>query len=269
VDGENVLYATWIEKTVITLVANSNTVIYNGQSQEVNGFQSLTIDGYIVSGLNAHAQGTDVGTYPTEITGTAHVEKDNEDVTNKVVVKTTPGQLTITKKSIVPDDSNGIVVDGPKGSKYDGEKHENEPVVTDTKTGKTLVKGTDYTLTYSEDVINVGTVTVTITGTGNYEGTVDTSYEITPRKVIMTSADGSKVYDGSALTKNKVTESEDGFVKDDGATYNVTGSQTETGSSKNTFTYTLNEKTLEKNYVIETKEGTLEVTPVTDKVVVE
>ena len=269
VDGENVLYATWIEKTVITLVANSNTVTYNGQSQEVNGFQSLTIDGYIVSGLNAHAQGTDVGTYPTEITGTAHVEKDNEDVTNKVVVKTTPGQLTITKKSIVPDDSNGIVVDGPKGSKYDGEKHENEPVVTDTKTGKTLVKGTDYTLTYSEDVINVGTVTVTITGIGNYEGTVDTSYEITPRKVIMTSADGSKVYDGSALTKNKVTESEDGFVKDDGATYNVTGSQTETGSSKNTFTYTLNEKTLEKNYVIETKEGTLEVTPVTDKVVVE
>ncbi|RGS29775.1 hypothetical protein DWY01_08170, partial [Eubacterium sp. AF22-8LB] len=269
VDGENVLYATWIEKTVITLVANSNTVTYNGQSQEVNGFQSLTIDGYIVSGLNAHAQGTDVGTYPTLITGTAHVEKDNEDVTNKVVVKTTPGQLTITKKSIVPDDSNGIVVDGPKGSKYDGEKHENEPVVTDTKTGKTLAKGTDYTLTYSEDVINVGTVTVTITGIGNYEGTVDTSYEITPRKVIMTSADGSKVYDGSALTKNKITESEDGFVKDDGATYNVTGSQTDTGSSKNTFTYTLNEKTLEKNYVIETKEGTLEVTPVTDKVVVE
>ncbi len=35
VDGENVLYATWIEKTVITLVANSNTVTYNGQSQEV------------------------------------------------------------------------------------------------------------------------------------------------------------------------------------------------------------------------------------------
>ena len=269
VDGENVLYATWIEKTVITLVANSNTVTYNGQSQEVNGFQSLTIDGYIVSGLNAHAQGTDVGTYPTEITGTAHVEKDNEDVTNKVVVKTTPGQLTITKKSIVPDDSNGIVVKDPKGSKYDGEKHENEPVVTDTKTGKTLVKGTDYTLTYSEDVINVGTVTVTITGTGNYEGTVDTSYEITPRKVIMTSADGSKVYDGSALTKNKVTESEDGFVKDDGATYNVTGSQTDVGFSNNTFSYKLNKGTLASNYTIETKEGTLEVTPVTDKVVVE
>ncbi|WP_303246153.1 InlB B-repeat-containing protein, partial [Holdemanella biformis] len=97
VDGENVLYATWIEKTVITLFANSNNVPYTGQMQEVNGFVSLTIDGYTVSGLNAHAQGTDVGTYPTEIKGTAHVEKGNQDVTNKVVVKITPGQLTITK----------------------------------------------------------------------------------------------------------------------------------------------------------------------------
>ena len=268
VDGENVLYATWIEKTVITLVANSNTVTYNGQSQEVNGFQSLTIDGYIVSGLNAHAQGTDVGTYPTEITGTAHVEKDNEDVTNKVVIKTTPGQLTITKKSIVPDDSNGIVVKDPKGSKYDGEKHENEPVVTDTKTGKTLVKGTDYTLTYSEDVINVGTVTVTITGTGNYEGTVDTSYEITKRNVTLTSANDSKPYDKTPLTNSNVTIGGDGFVKEEGATYNVTGSQTEKGTSNNTFTYELKSNTKASNYIITKEFGKLTVTAEDGEVVV-
>ena len=185
-------------------------------------------------------------------------------------MKTRAGKLVITPKSINPEDGKtGIQVTKPDDTMYNGEEQKNKPTVEDTKTGATLVENVDYTLSYSEDVINAGTVTVTITGTGNYEGTVATSYEITPRKVIMTSADGSKVYDGSALTKNKVTESEDGFVKDDGATYNVTGSQTETGSSKNTFTYTLNEKTLEKNYVIETKEGTLEVTPVTDKVVVE
>ena len=186
-----------------------------------------------------------------------------------MVVKTRAGKLVITPKSINPEDGKtGIQVTKPDDTMYNGEEQKNKPTVEDTKTGATLVENVDYTLSYSEDVINVGTVTVTITGTGNYEGTVDTSYEITPRKVIMTSADGSKVYDGSALTKNKVTESEDGFVKDDGATYTVTGSQTETGSSKNTFTYTLNEKTLEKNYVIETKEGTLEVIPVTDEVTV-
>ena len=264
-NGENVLYAVWVEKTEITLVANSGTRTYNGAEQSIEGFESTTMNGYTVSGLTAVTKGTNVGEYiNTVFDGTAKVEKDGVDVTDKVVVKTRAGKLVITPKSI---NTQEITVTKPADSKYDFNEHKNKPTVKDGE--KVLVENTDYTLSYSEDVINVGTVTVTITGTGNYEGTVDTSYEITPRKVIMTSADGSKVYDGSALTKNKVTESEDGFVKDDGATYNVTGSQTETGSSKNTFTYTLNEKTLEKNYVIETKEGTLEVTPVTDKVVVE
>ena len=270
-NGENVLYAVWVEKTEITLVANSGTRTYNGAEQSIEGFESTTMNGYTVSGLTAVTKGTNVGEYiNTVFDGTAKVEKDGVDVTDKVVVKTRAGKLVITPKSINPEDGKtGIQVTKPDDTMYNGEEQKNKPTVEDTKTGATLVENVDYTLSYSEDVINAGTVTVTITGTGNYEGTVATSYEITPRKVIMTSADGSKVYDGSALTKNKVTESEDGFVKDDGATYNVTGSQTETGSSKNTFTYTLNEKALEKNYVIETKEGTLEVTPVTDKVVVE
>ena len=270
-NGENVLYAVWVEKTEITLVANSGTRTYNGAEQSIEGFESTTMNGYTVSGLTAVTKGTNVGEYiNTVFDGTAKVEKDGVDVTDKVVVKTRAGKLVITPKSINPEDGKtGIQVTKPDDTMYNGEEQKNKPTVEDTKTGATLVENVDYTLSYSEDVINAGTVTVTITGTGNYEGTVATSYEITPRKVIMTSADGSKVYDGSALTKNKVTESEDGFVKDDGATNNVTGSQTETGSSKNTFTYTLNEKTLEKNYVIETKEGTLEVTPVTDKVVVE
>ena len=263
-NGENVLYAVWVEKTEITLVANSGTRTYNGVEQSIEGFESTTMNGYTVSGLTAVTKGTNVGEYiNTVFDGTAKVKKDGVDVTDKVVVKTRAGKLVITPKSIKTQE---ITVTKPADSQYDGNEHKNKPTVKDGK--KVLVEDTDYILSYSEDVINVGTVTVTITGTGNYEGTVDTSYEITPRKVIMTSADGSKVYDGSALTKNKVTESEDGFVKDDGATYTVTGSQTETGSSKNTFTYTLNEKTLEKNYVIETKEGTLEVTPVTDEVTV-
>lgn len=254
-NGENVLYAVWVEKTEITLVANSGTRTYNGAEQSIEGFESTTMNGYTVSGLTAVTKGTNVGEYiNTVFDGTAKVEKDGVDVTDKVVVKTRAGKLVITPKSINPEDGKtGIQVTKPDDTMYNGEEQKNKPTVEDTKTGATLVENVDYTLSYSEDVINAGTVTVTITGTGNYEGTVATSYEITPRKVIMTSADGSKVYDGSALTKNKVTESEDGFVKDDGATYNVTGSQTETGSSKNTFTYTLNEKTLEKNYVIAQK----------------
>ena len=264
-NGENVLYAVWVEKTEITLVANSGTRTYNGAEQSIDGFESTTMNGYTVSGLTAVTKGTNVGEYTnTVFGGTAKVEKDGVDVTDKVVVKTRAGKLVITPKSI---NTQEITVTKPADSKYDGNEHKNKPTVKDGE--KVLVENTDYTLSYSEDVINAGTVTVTITGKGNYSQETTVDYQITPRTVKLTSGSDSKTYDGTPLVKHNVTPSEDGFVKDDGATYNVTGSQTETGSSKNTFTYTLNEKTLEKNYVIETKEGTLEITPVTDKVVVE
>ena len=263
-NGENVLYAVWVEKTEITLVANSGTRTYNGVEQSIEGFESTTMNGYTVSGLTAVTKGTNVGEYiNTVFDGTAKVEKDGVDVTYKVVVKTRAGKLVITPKSI---NTQEITVTKPADSKYDGNEHRNKPTVKDGE--KVLVEDTDYTLSYSEDVINAGTVTVTITGKGNYSQVTTVDYQITPRTVKLTSGSDSKTYDGTPLVKHDVTPSEDGFVKDDGATYTVTGSQTETGSSKNTFTYTLNEKTLEKNYVIETKEGTLEVTPVTDEVTV-
>ena len=91
---------------------------------------------------------------------------------------------------------------------------------------------------------------------------------IEKRNVTLTSADDENVYDGKALTNDKVTVGGEGFAKGEGATYDVTGTQTNVGESKNTFTYKLNEGTKTDNYVIETAEGTLKVTPVTDEVVV-
>ena len=239
VNGENVLYATWIEKTVITLFANSNNVPYTGQMQEVNGFVSLTIDGYTVSGLNAHAQGTDVGTYPTEIKGTAHVEKGNQDVTNKVVVKTTPGQLTITSQSIDPGtdpekpnpDYTGAKVNSPSDEVYDGNEHKWIPTVTDK--AKTLELGKDYTVEYStKNFKDVGTVEVTITGIGNYSGTVKRSYKVTPKEYTVTTDSATKTYSGTALTAGGKVE---GIVSGETVEFTTTGSQTEVGTSKNTY----------------------------------
>lgn len=86
------------------------------------------------------------------------------------------------------------------------------------------------------------------------------TYTITPRPVTLTSDSDTKVYDGTALTKKTVTVGGDGFVPGQGATYNVTGTQTEVGSSDNTFTYTLNSDTKPGNYNIATQYGTLTVT---------
>ena len=264
VKGENVLYAVWVEKTEITLVANSGTRTYNGGEQSIEGFVSTTIDGYTVSGLTAVTKGTDVGEYTnTVFDGTATVEKDGVDVTDKVLVKTRAGKLVITPKSI---NTQEITVTKPADSKYDGNEHKNKPTVKDGE--KVLVENTDYTLSYSEDVINAGTVTVTITGAGNYSQETTVDYQITPRTVKLTSGSDSKTYDGTALVKHNVTPSEDGFVKNDGATYEFTGSQTNVGTSDNTFTYTLKNGTLASNYIITTEAGKLTVNPVTDEVTV-
>lgn len=244
-NGENVLYAVWVEKTEITLVANSGTRTYNGVEQSIEGFESTTMNGYTVSGLTAATKGTNVGEYTnTEFGGTAKVEKDGVDVTDKVVVKTRAGKLVITPKSI---NTQEITVTKPADSQYDGNEHRNLPTVKDGE--KVLVKDTDYTLSYSEDVINAGTVTVTITGKGNYSQETTVDYQITPRTVKLTSGSDSKTYDGTPLVKHNVTPSEDGFVMDDGATYEFTGSQTNVGESDNTFTYALKDGTLASNYI--------------------
>lgn len=88
--------------------------------------------------------------------------------------------------------------------------------------------------------------------------TAQATYIITPRNVTLTSGSATKEYDGTALTNNTVTA--EGFVNGEGATYNVTGTQTEVGSSENKFTYTLNSDTKPGNYNIATKYGTLTVT---------
>ena len=85
---------------------------------------------------------------------------------------------------------------------------------------------------------------------------------IEKRKLTLTSASDSKVYDGTPLTKKEVTVGGDGFAKDEGVTYTFKGSQTNAGSSKNMFTYAWNEGTNKDNYTIYQVEGDLVVTPI-------
>ena len=166
----------------------------------------------------------------------------------------------------LPDISDEKVasINAPTNVTYDGNSHQWEPTVTKAGTQVTLKKDTDYTVSYStDDFTNVtGTITVTITGIGDYTGKVEKTYQITKRNVTLTSASAEKVYDETPLTKHDVAVTGDGFVKDEGATYNVTGSQTVAGGEEgnNTFTYTLKDNTNADNYNVTTVNGTLKVT---------
>ena len=91
---------------------------------------------------------------------------------------------------------------------------------------------------------------------------------INKRNVTLTSASDSKVYDGTALTKPEVTVTGDGFVTGEVTDIKATGTITDVGTVTNTITFAKGEKFKDSNYAITKTEGTLEVTPITDKVTV-
>ena len=125
---------------------------------------------------------------------------------------------------------------------------------------------------------NVGTYPMDLTAdqfantNGNFTNVTfnvtDGWLKIDPRPVTLTSGSAERVYNGEALTNETVTVGGDGFAKDEGVTCDFTGSQTDVGESKNTFTFEANAGTNKDNYTFEVKFGTLKVTPVTTKVTV-
>ena len=245
-----------------TVTTDSATKIYSGTALTAGGKVEGIVSGETVEFTTTGSQ-TEVGTSKN----TYELVWKSAKATNYTLAKESIGKLTVKAKSIVPDDKDtpesdktGITVSEPSDSKYDGKEHKEVLTVTDTKTGKELVAEKDYSVTYSDDLVNAGTVTITIEGIGNYTGSFTKTYEITKRSVTLTSATASKTYDGQALTSTSITVSGDGFVEGEGATYNVTGTQTEVGNSANSFEYKLNENTLASNYDITKVVGTLTVT---------
>ena len=245
-----------------TVTTESATKTYSGTALTAGGKVEGIVSGETVEFTTTGSQ-TEVGTSKN----TYELVWKAAKATNYTLAKESIGKLTVKAKSIVPDDKDtpesdktGITVSEPSDSKYDGKEHKEVLTVTDIKTGKELVAGTDYSVTYSSELVNAGTVKVTVAGLGNYSGSFTKTYKITKRSVTLTSATVSKVYDGSALTNTSITVSGDGFVEGEGASYEVTGSQTEVGNSANAFEYKLNEKTLASNYNITKVVGTLTIT---------
>ena len=96
----------------------------------------------------------------------------------KTVTVTGKGNYTGTRTAtfeIAPAAVAGVSLSAVRYT-YDGSAK--KPAVTVKCGGRALVEGIDYTVTWPSDVTNVGEKEVTVTGKGNYTGTLKTSYEI-------------------------------------------------------------------------------------------
>ena len=189
-----------ITKRPISFTGDSGAYTYNGQDQTVSGY-SITSTGENTGLVNGHtasvtatATRKDIGTSNGTITVNS-ITNNGDDVTSNYEISTTAGSITINQQSVNPDDQGytGITVTAPENVKYNGSSQEQKPVVKDSNNNP-LTEDVDYELSYSNDTTNTGKVTVTITGKGNYSGTVTTTYEITQRNVTINASNASKVY---------------------------------------------------------------------------
>ena len=80
-----------------------------------------------------------------------------------------------------------------------------EPTFTVTYKNRTLRKGTDYTVSFKDNV-NIGTATVKITGKGNFEGTKEITFKITEPSEITVESIADQTYTGSALTPKVIVK---------------------------------------------------------------
>ena len=101
---------------------------------------------------------------------------------------------------------------------YDGKAK--KPGVTVKLNGKTLKNGTDYSVTYSNNT-KVGTAKVTITGKGNYTGSVSKTYSIkNDFKKATISGISNKSYTGKNITQS-ITVKYNGKTLKKGTDYTV------------------------------------------------
>ena len=272
-----------------TVTTYSAIKVYDGHPLTAGGQVDGLVNGETCT-VNTTASRTEYGTTenkPYALTwGTAN--KNNYEFKGETI-----GTLTVVRQSINPTDPpiptdpdgekpidpdrpyyGGVTVEDPADVMYDGKSHKGLPVVKDAE-GNTLELDKDYTLSYSDDTVNVGTVTVTITGIGNYQGvfihlegngdglyTRPVTYQITPRHVTLTSEGGTKPYDGTPLTKPGVAVGGDGFVAGEVTAITATGTVTNVTETPviNTITYTTGADFKATNYIIEKAEGELSIT---------
>lgn len=261
----------------VTITGVNETHVYDGTQYVVNGYNysftgkpnEITIS--LKPNVLAIARRTDVGTTYMGLTKDSFtVTSANYDVTIKAVID---GYVTIT-----PIETEIVITANSASKKYDGTPLTDDGFIF---TEGVLVKGDVLTAVVEGSATNVGDEgrnvvksykvmrgDVDVTGNYTFGNSIDGKLTINKREVTLTSASDSKTYDGKPLTNSNVTIGGQAFADGEGATFNVTGTITNVGKMPNDFTYTLNEGTNANNYTITPTAGELEVTPVTDEVVV-
>ena len=180
-----------VAPTVTAPIANRE-LVYNGAAQ------SLITAGTVIGGTMQYSLSNANGNYTTAVptatnAGSYTVWYRVVGDANHTNIDTSAIPVTIAAKSSVDG-----MIQPIDNQVFTGEAIEPAVIVKDGNT--TLVKGTDYTVTYTNNT-NVGTAIVTVTYKGNYNGTQTANFNIIAKSLSgATITVDEQIYTGSALT---------------------------------------------------------------------
>lgn len=185
---------------------------------------------------------TDAGTYTVYYKATA---TNYQDATGSVVVKIEQKELTSEMVSDFPD------VD------YSGERILPQVAVRDGV--QNIITQDDYDVTYGNNVNVKEGGSVTVTGKGNYKGTVTKTFNINPIPMVLSAEGYSNTYDGAAHS-GVVNVTEPASAKIMYGTQDGTYTLEAMPQYTNAGTYTVYYKATDDNYIASTGSFTVEIT---------
>lgn len=286
------LTITPIDTVVVTIKGNTDTKVYNGAEQSVEGYTVVSIsdinykdtDFSLKVGVEAKATGTNASdtAYPMGLTADSFVN-NNSNFKNVTFVVEEDGYLTITKRPLTIEGQSSEPIT------YDGQTHSFAnwwPVTPTDNTGLVSgheVSGISYLLTGKDADSYTGEFTGTakvmageVDVTGNYD------IEYAPGEMLIEPAEKIVI----KITGNTATETYDGTeksvtgyttdVKDSSITVKLKEGKAATAKGTNVGKYMMGLEAADfdvtsTNYSkieVLVEDGYLDITPITDEVVV-
>ena len=249
-----------IEPAVISISTPSDTKVYDGTPLQATDLEltMLDIDELmdVVASITVTGSQTEIG----ESVNTYSIDWGTVNQSNYIIEESL-GTLSVTANEAP------IVITMLDASKpYDGTP------LTSTEFDFAAPSGYTAQVVASGSQTNAGTSQNTITSFRIFDAqgndvtstfsdvvTVAGTLTVEPAELIVTTPSASKSYDGQALTATASGWIQ-GFAAGETATASITGSQTEVGSSQNTYSIEWNGTAQRANYRIIEDLGTLEVT---------
>ena len=249
----------------ITVTAVSGSKIYDGEALVVNSYTSSDLaEGDKFASVTVTGSQTVVGSSDNVPSAAKIVNAAGEDVTASYKIAYVNGTLTVTEMAVtITADSDTKTYDATaltKDSYTNSDLAEGDRIESVTVTGSQTVVGSSENVPSAAKIVNADGEDVTASYKITY---VNGTLEVTQKTLTITADSDTKIYDGSALTKDSYTNSD--LAKSDRIeSVTVTGSQTVVGSSDNVPSaakiVNADGEDVTASYKITYVNGTLEVT---------